>query len=79
MRDCREVIVSQISKFEQTLSEIDTLSLEEQESLIQIVQRRLAERRRAEIAANIAQAKAEYAAGRVFRGNAEQVIAELRK
>ncbi|WP_238393129.1 hypothetical protein [Myxacorys almedinensis] len=72
-------MMSQSSKFEQTLSEIDALSLEEQESLIQIVQRRLAERRRVEIAANIAQAKTEYAAGRVFRGNAEQIMAELRK
>ncbi|MGG6270078.1 hypothetical protein ACQ4M3_32675 [Leptolyngbya sp. AN03gr2] len=71
--------MSQSSKFEQTLSEIDALSFEEQESLIQIVQRRLAERRRAEIAANIAQAKTEYATGKVVRGSVEQVMTELRK
>ncbi|GAA6615127.1 hypothetical protein NUACC26_009160 [Scytonema sp. NUACC26] len=71
--------MTQASKFEQVLESVETLSIEEQEALIDLVQRRLAEQRRSEIAANIAQAQAEYQAGKVFRGTVEQVIAELRQ
>ncbi|KAF3885919.1 MULTISPECIES: hypothetical protein [Nostocales] len=71
--------MTQASKFEQVLESVETLSIEEQEALIDLVQRRLAEQRRSEIAANIAQAQAEYQAGKVFRGTVEQIIAELRQ
>ncbi|WP_407884663.1 hypothetical protein [Scytonema sp. NUACC26] len=73
------LLMTQASKFEQVLESVETLSIEEQEALIDLVQRRLAEQRRSEIAANIAQAQAEYQAGKVFRGTVEQVIAELRQ
>lgn len=41
-----------MTPFEQTLEMIDQLSVEDQLSLIEIVQRRLTEQRRAEIARN---------------------------
>jgi hypothetical protein len=46
--------------------------------LVELMQRRLVERRREEIAKHIAQAQADYEAGKVFRGTVEDAIAELR-
>lgn len=69
----------QISRFEQVLESVEALSIDEQEVLIDVVQRRLTERRRSEIAANIAQAQVEYQAGQLLRGTVVQIIDELRK
>lgn len=66
------------SSFERVLDSVEALSVDEQEALIQLVQRRLTERRREEIAANIARARSDYQAGKVFRGTLEQVMNELR-
>jgi hypothetical protein len=67
----------QSSVFNSVLNSIEALSPEDQEALITLVQKRLVETRRAEIAANIVQAKAEYQAGQVFRGTVDDIIAEL--
>lgn len=61
------------------LDEIESLSSDEQMVLLDIVKRRLSDRRRAEIAANIAQAKQEYQSGQVFRGTVDEAIAELNR
>lgn len=66
-------------QFNQILEAIDCLSAEEQEDLIQIVKKRQIERRREEIAANVAQARKEYQQDEVFRGQVDDVIAELNK
>ncbi|MBW4477069.1 MAG: hypothetical protein KME54_09370 [Tolypothrix brevis GSE-NOS-MK-07-07A] len=71
--------MTKVSNFEKVLDSVEALSVDEQETLIKLVEQRLAERRREEIAANIAQAKAEYQTGQVFRGTVEEVIAELRQ
>jgi hypothetical protein len=65
--------------FNAALDTIESLSMEDQEALIAILQRRFIDRRRAEIATHIAQAKAEYQAGQVFRGSVEDAIAELNR
>ncbi|MDJ0689274.1 MAG: hypothetical protein QNJ41_12265 [Xenococcaceae cyanobacterium MO_188.B32] len=67
----------QTSHFNQILEMIDRLSLDEQEDLINIVRQRQIERRREEIAANIAQAHQEYQQGKLFRGTVDDVIAKL--
>lgn len=67
------------SNFEKVLESVEALSVDEQGVLIDLVQRRLVERRRAEITAHIAQAQVEYQAGKVFRGTVDQVVAELRE
>jgi hypothetical protein len=54
------------------------LPLEEQEVPVELMQQRLVERRRGRIAKHIAQAQADYEAGKVFRGTVEDAIAELR-
>ena len=71
--------MAKFSRFEQVLESIETLSLDEQEALIQLVQRRLAEKRRNEIAENIAQAQVEYRSGQVFRGTVAEIMDELSK
>ena len=45
--------------------------------LIDIIKKRLAESRRTEIAANIAQSMEEYKTGRVVRGTVDDILAEL--
>lgn len=72
-------LTMQASTLETVLESIDALSLEEQEMVVDLVRRRIAERRRAEVAANIAQAKTDYNRGQVFRGTPTQVIEELQK
>ncbi|NEP13847.1 MAG: hypothetical protein F6K14_27325 [Symploca sp. SIO2C1] len=67
------------TSFDAILDMIEALSLEEQDALLDIVCRRQAERRRREIAKNIAQAKAEYQAGEVSRGTVYEIITELNK
>lgn len=68
----------QVSKLDQVLESVDRLPVEDQEILVELVQRRLVERRREEIAQNIAQAQADCDAGNVFRGTVEDAIADLR-
>ncbi|QSJ16293.1 hypothetical protein JYQ62_31875 [Nostoc sp. UHCC 0702] len=67
----------QTSTFDSILDAIETLSVDEQTALLGIMHRRLSDRRRAEIAANIAQGKQDYKKGNVFRGTVNEVIAEL--
>lgn len=47
------------------------------EMIADLIHKRLIERRRDEIALSITQARQDYATGNVFRGTAEEVIAEL--
>jgi len=65
--------------FNAALDAIESLSIADQEALIAILQKRFVDRRRAEIAAHITQAKAEYQEGQVFRGSVEDAIAELNR
>ena len=69
----------QQTQFNQILEEIELLSFEEQEELIDIIKHRQAERRRDEIAANIAQTRQEYQKDEVFRGTVDEIITELNK
>ncbi len=65
--------------FDSILDAIETLSTDEQTTLLVIMQRRLSDRRRTEIAANIAQGKQDYQSGNVFRGTVNDAIAELNR
>lgn len=71
--------MTSVSRLDQVLESIENLSVDEQEALVDLIRHRLAERRRSEIAANIAQAQVEYQAGKVFRGTVTQIMDELRK
>ena len=69
--------MTQAPRFEAVLESVEALSVEEQEILINLVSRRLVERRRSEIAANIAKAQEEYQAGKVRRGTVDELMVEL--
>jgi hypothetical protein len=69
----------QNTPFDQILEMIDNLSLDEQEDLINIARNRQIEQKRAEIAANIIDARLEYQQNEVVRGTVDDVIAELNK
>ena len=71
--------MTSVSRLDQVLESIEDLSVDEQETLIDLIRHRLAERRRSEIAANIAQAQVEYQTAEVFRGTVTQIMDELRK
>jgi len=53
-----------MSSFAQTLDVLESLPLDEQEDVLEVLQRRLAERRRAELIATVKQSRKEFAAGK---------------
>jgi hypothetical protein len=55
--------MGQAPPFADVLDAVDRLSTEEQETLLEIVQRRMAERRRTRLAAEVKEARAEFARG----------------
>ncbi len=63
--------------FDGVLDAIDSLSIPDQETLITVIQKRLSDRRRREIAANIRQAQEDYQSGQIFQGTLEEAIVEL--
>jgi len=69
--------MSQAIQFGQILEMIDNLPMDEQDDLINIIRHRQIEKRREEIARNIDQARQDYQQGNVFRGNVDDIIAEL--
>jgi hypothetical protein len=66
-----------MSTFEQALDLVAELPLEQQELLIDIVQRRTAEARRQELARTSQEALAEYRSGNLKPQTASEAIAEL--
>ena len=69
--------MTEFSRFDQVLESIERLSLEEQEALVQVVRRRIIEKRRDEIVENIAHSKVEYAKGEVFHGQVSEIMNKL--
>jgi hypothetical protein len=56
----------------------DQLTVDEQETLIDILRHRVASRTRDRISADIEQARADYASGNVRKGTAEDLMKEIR-
>lgn len=69
--------MSQVSELNQVLESVERLPVEDQEILIDVIRKRLIEKRRDELAQSIKQAQKDYGEGNVFRGTIEDVIAEL--
>jgi hypothetical protein len=63
--------------FGDVLEAADKLSLEEQEALIEVLHRRLIERRRDELARDIQQATEEFEAGRCRPATPEELMKEI--
>jgi hypothetical protein len=67
----------QVAPFQEALEIIESLSEDQQEDLINILQRRRSERRREVLAESIKEARAEYNRGEVTRGPVDALMKEL--
>ena len=67
------------STFQQAIETIETLSLNDQEALLELLQKRLIERRRKELMREIAEVRQEYAQGQVIFGAVADFMTELDK
>lgn len=63
--------------FNEILESADRLSLEEQESLIDVIRRRIATRRRQEIAFLVSSAREEYKAGELRPESPDEIMQSL--
>jgi hypothetical protein len=66
-----------IVSFGEVLEAADKLSLKEQETLIDILRRRLVERRRAELAQDIEEARKEFEAGQAKPASPSEIMGEI--
>ena len=66
-----------MTKFAQVLDSADELALEEQESLVQVLQHRLAEHRREELVAAVKSARRQFKEGRCRPAAPAQIIKRL--
>lgn len=69
--------MEQTMPFADVLEAIEKLSLEEQETLIDILHRRIAERGRKALAVEIQEARREFAEGRCRPTSAEELMKEI--
>ncbi len=67
----------QTATFNGVLEMIEAMPIQDQIALIEVMQHRLVDSRRTEIANNILKAKVAYQEGSVFRGTVDEAIAEL--
>ena len=65
------------SAFQMALEVVEDLAADDQEMLIEVVRRRLIERRRAELSEDIAAAREAYGRGDIRRGTVDDLMAEL--
>jgi hypothetical protein len=65
--------------FQEALDTVESLTIDEQTMLIEIIQNRLREQQRQELLKNVAQAEKEYAQGNFRRGSVDDLMAELEK
>ncbi len=63
--------------FAAALEALDRLSLDEQESVVEILHRRVVERRREELAGEVREAQAEYEAGEAGAVSPEELVDEI--
>jgi len=67
----------QAATFQEALEIVESLPQEQQENLIDIIWRRLIERRREALAGQIKEAREEYKRGEVRRGTIDDFIREI--
>lgn len=66
------------SRFQQVIEAVEELPPDDQWLLIQIVRQRLIQHRREQLAADIAEAQADYREGRVRRGSVAELAEDLK-
>lgn len=65
------------SRLDSVLEAVEMLQPDEQEYVAEVLAKRLAERRREELARDVRASRRDYAAGKVRRGTAEDVMRDL--
>jgi hypothetical protein len=65
------------SEFQQVIEAVESLAPEAQAVLVNIIQKRLKQRRRDELVQAVKEAEQEYTAGNVRRGSVADLMAEL--
>lgn len=67
-----------MTTFAQAVESVDELSLDEQESLVELVRRRIAERRRQELLQAVREAEDDLAAGKLRPMSVEEIVVATR-
>ncbi len=65
------------SEFQKALETVEALPLEAQEILIDVIDKRLSQQRRAKLVQEVHEAEQDYAEGQVRRGSVADLMAEL--
>lgn len=65
------------SRFDTVLEAVERLSLEERESLVQVVKQRTIEERRAQLVRDVAAARRDYKAGKFKIATVEEIMREI--
>jgi hypothetical protein len=68
-----------ISRFQQVIDAVESLSSDEQSALLTLLQKRLTQQKRVESTQKIAEVRQEYAQGNVNFGSVADFMAELEK
>ena len=66
-----------MTTFSEILDAASSLSADEQQALLEIISRRLAERNRAQIVHDVAEARAEFADGRARPATVKEIMDEV--
>ncbi len=64
-------------RFAEILDAVDELPLEEQAELIEVVRRRLLERRRDELTEEVQEARRDFQAGRCLPGTPDEILRDI--
>ena len=70
--------LSAMTSFAQTLDVIESLPVDEQEDVLEVLQRRLAEHRRAELIATVKQSRKEFAAGKCKPASVAAILRQVK-
>jgi hypothetical protein len=65
------------SAFQQAIESVESLSLEDQEILLDIIQKRLRQKRRTQLSQEIREIRQEFAEGKVKFGSVNQFLEQL--
>ena len=68
-----------MTSFAQTLEVIESLPADQQEDVLEVMQRRLAERRRTELVATVKQSRKEFAAGKCKPASIAAILRQVQR
>jgi ABC-type Fe3+/spermidine/putrescine transport system ATPase subunit len=69
--------IMKTSAFQQAIESVESLSIEDQEILLDIIQKRLQQKRRTQLCQEIKEIRQEFAEGKVKFGSVDQFLEQL--